>query len=371
MPMFRNLTLDRVIRWTVGLTVTGFSVWLLMNYSNLLAYAVISILLSYLLDPLVNTMESRGMNRTLAISICMVAVGVILTLISTTVFPILTNQMVSLAKQFNVDNIRYIADQVEGVLTEAFDFLPEDFLVDNISSYGSQVFDINQMPEILSNLIGIFTNVFSALLVIPFATFFFLKDGSKIRRDILRLIPNKYFETTLTVINKIETRLGTYFRSVLFQSFMVATLSWVLLSLAGLQNALSVGITIGLANTIPYFGPIIGYALSVSVSIIEVGDFSLALGCVLAVLAVQVLDNVVFQPFIFSRSADMHPVAILFIILIGAETAGILGMLIAIPIATSLKIMINQVAWSLSNYRVFEDDSSASTPSGNLERLAS
>ena len=368
--MFKNLTLERVIRWTVGFTVAGFTVWLLMNYSNLFAYAVISILLSYLLDPMVNSMESKGMNRTLAISICMITVAAVLTLISTTVFPILTNQMVNLAKQLNIDNIRYIANQVEGVLTEAFDFLPDDFLVDNISSYGSQVFDINQMPDILASLIGIFTNVFSAILVIPFATFFFLKDGSKIRRDILQLIPNKYFETTLTVINKIETRLGTYFRSVLFQSVMVATLSWVLLSIAGLENALSVGITIGLANTIPYFGPIIGYALSVSVSIIEVGDFSLALGCVMAVLIVQVIDNVVFQPFIFSRSADMHPVAILFIILLGAETAGILGMLLAIPIATSLKIMVNQIAWSLRNYRVFEEDSTNAPPT-SLERLAS
>ncbi|MDZ7690023.1 MAG: AI-2E family transporter [Balneolaceae bacterium] len=73
----------------------------------------------------------------------------------------------------------------------------------------------------------------------------------------------------------------------------------------------------------------------------------------LAILVVQILDNVLFQPLIFSRSADMHPVAILFIILIGAETAGILGMLLAIPIATIIKITINQFRWSLNNYYVF------------------
>ena len=65
------------------------------------------------------------------------------------------------------------------------------------------------------------------------------------------------------------------------------------------------------------------------------------------------LDNLVFQPLLFSRSADMHPVAILFIILIGAETAGILGMLVAIPIATIIKITINQITWSFNNYQVF------------------
>src|SRR5699024_515629 len=133
--------------------------------------------------------------------------------------------------------------------------------------------------------------------------FFFLKDGSKIRRDALRFVPNKYFETTLSLIDKIETRLGIYFRSVLLQSILVAFSSWLALTIAGLNNALSVGIAVGLANTIPYFGPIIGYILSIIVSIIEVGDFSLVLPCVLAILFVQLLDNLLFQPLIFSRSA--------------------------------------------------------------------
>ncbi|MEX2364434.1 MAG: AI-2E family transporter, partial [Balneolaceae bacterium] len=81
-----------------------------------------------------------------------------------------------------------------------------------------------------------------------------------------------------------------------------------------------------------------------------------AIACILAIFVVQMLDNIVFQPMLFSRSADMHPVAILFIILIGAETAGILGMLIAIPIATIIKITITQVSWSFNNYQIFRRD---------------
>ena len=139
----------------------------------------------------------------------------------------------------------------------------------------------------------------------------------------------------------------------MLQSRIVAFTSCVRLSSVGLSNALSVGIAVRLANTIPYFGTIIGYILSIIVSIIEVGNFSLVLPCILAILFVQMLDNIVLQPIIFSRSADMHPVAILFIIMIGAETAGILGMLVAIPIATIIKITFNQISWSLNNYYVF------------------
>jgi len=349
----KNITLERVVKSVVGLAAITVLGLLLYYYATLLGYAIIAMIFSYMLDPLVNRMQSAGMNRTFAITLTLSALGLILVWISTNIIPIIASQMVELAGQLNIQNIENITRQIEQRLIRDFTFLPEGFLSDNLTQLLQDLFDVGQLPTALSNIIGIFTNIFSAALIIPFATFFFLKDGTKIRRDLLQIVPNKYFETTLSLIDKIETRLGTYFRSVMLQSLIVALTSFVGLSIVGLNNALSVGIAVGLANTIPYFGPIIGYILSIIVSIIEVGNFSLVLPCILAILFVQLLDNVVLQPLIFSRSADMHPVAILFIIMIGAETAGILGMLVAIPIATMIKITFNQVSWSLNNYYVF------------------
>lgn len=348
-----NITLEKVVRSILvlaGITVLGM---VLYNFGVLVAYAVIAMIFSYILDPVVNRMQSAGMNRTVAITLTLLGVGLILVWISTNIIPVIGNQMVELAAQLNVQNIQNIAEQVENSLVEQFTFLPEHFLSDNLTQVVRELFAVGEVPAAIGNLIGIFTNLFAASLIIPFATFFFLKDGTKIRRDILSLVPNKYFETTLSLLDKIEARLGHYFRTVLLQSVLVALSSFLGLTIAGLNNSLSVGIAVGVANTIPYFGPVLGYILSAIVSIIEVGDFSLVLPCVLAILCVQILDNVVFQPMLFSRSADMHPVAILFIIMIGAEVAGILGMLIAIPIATVVKITINQVRWSLNNYYVF------------------
>ncbi len=349
----KNITLEKVVKTVIGLAGIAILSLLLYNFGTLIGYAIIAMVLSYILDPVVNRMQSAGLNRTLSITITLSALILILIWISTNIIPIVATQMVELAGQLNIQNIQNVAARIERRLIQSFTFLPDGFLRENLTKITEELLDVGQLPNAISNIIGIFTNIFSAFLVIPFATFFFLKDGSKIRRDALRLVPNKYFETTLSLIDKIETRLGVYFRSVLLQSILVAFSSWLALTIAGLNNALSVGIAIGLANTIPYFGPVIGYILSIIVSIIEVGDFSLVLPCVLAVLFVQILDNVLFQPLIFSRSADLHPVAILFIILIGAETAGILGMLVAIPIATIVKITINQISWSLNNYHVF------------------
>lgn len=354
----RNITLEKVVKFIVGLAGLTLVSLLLYNYGTLVGYAIIAIILTYILDPIVSKMQAGGLNRTLAITLTLSTLILLLVWISTNIIPIVANQMVELAGQLNIQNIQNIATQIENRLTREFAFLPQGFLRDNLIQVVENLLDVGQLPSALSNIIGIFTNLFAAFLVIPFATFFFLKDGSKIRRDILKLVPNKYFETALSLIDKIETRLGKYFRSVLLQSILVAFSSWLALTIVGLDNALSVGIAVGLANTIPYFGPVIGYILSIIVSIIEVGNFSLVLPCIIAILFVQLLDNVIFQPLIFSRSADIHPVAILFIIMIGAETAGILGMLIAIPIATTIKITINQVSWSLNNYYVFRTSDS-------------
>lgn len=357
----KNITLDRVIRFIIGLAAVSAALLILYNYSNLVVFLVLAILLSYILDPIANHLQAIGIHRTLGITLILAMVILVLVFISTSIIPVLALQMAELTAQLNIENVRLITIRVENMLIREFDFIPPGFLESNVTAILDELFNVGKVSSVVSNALSIFTNIFSAFLVVPFAAFFFLKDGSKIRRDLLRLVPNKYFETTLTVIDKIEKRLGLYFRSVLLQSFLVALCSWATLSVAGLDNSLSVGIAVGLANTIPYFGPIMGYFLSAIVSIIEVGNFSLVAACILAILIVQILDNVVFQPMLFSRSADMHPVAILFIILIGAETAGIVGMLVAIPIATIIRISITQVSWSFNNYKVFRRDLSQHT----------
>lgn len=358
----RNLTLEKILKITLVTAALAVIAVILYSYSNLVAYLIIALILSYILDPFVNRLQRMGLNRIVGISLTLSAVILIIVYISTNVFPLFVAEMVELANSLNIRNIEMIASSIESRLIQQFTFIPENVIEDNIASIVTELFDFSKLTTVVSDALGLFTNIFSAILVVPFAAFFFLKDGTKIRRDLLTLVPNKYFETTLTLIDKVEKRLGMYFRSVLAQSFLVAFSSWATLSVAGLDNSLSVGISVGVANTIPYFGPIIGYILSVIISIIETGNFSLVLVCMIAIFIVQLLDNLVFQPFLFSRSADMHPVAILFIILIGAETAGILGMLVAIPIATVVKITINQVSWSLRNYQIFRLDPPPTQP---------
>ena len=354
----RNITLERIIRSLLVILAVAVVIVIMYNYITLVAFLALAMILSYVLDPTVNRLQRMGVQRTIGVTVTLALIIISIVFISTNVVPIFVEEMLELTNNLNIETIELIAARIETRLVQEYSFIPDGFLRDNITKISEELFDLGKLSTVLSDAVGIFTNIFSAVLVVPFAAFFFLKDGSKIRRDVLQLIPNKYFETTLTILDLVEKRLGLYFRSVLVQSALVAFVSWTTLSIAGLENSLSVGISVGIANTIPYFGPIIGYVLSIIISIVETGDFSLVLYCVVAIFIVQMIDNLIFQPYLFSRSADMHPVAILFIILIGAETAGILGMLIAIPLATTIRITINQIIWSFNNYQVFRLDQS-------------
>lgn len=352
----KPITFEKVIRVFIGLVIASLLMLILYRYANLVAYGLVALVLSYILDPFVNKLQSAGLSRMWGTIIVLTSVILIIVWISTTIFPMVGGQIVGLTKQLNLANIQKVADKMDQRLSTALPFIPPGFLRNNLVKLAQRTFNLGGLTNTISNIFGIFANVFAALIVIPFATFFFLKDGSKFRRAILQLIPNAYFETTMTILNKVETRLGYYFKSVALESFLVGLLAFILLSSVGLKNALSVAIAIGVANSIPYFGPIMGYILSIIVAIFETGDFSLVVECLLAVLATQFVDNVVYQPFLFSRSADMHPLVILFVVFVGAETAGLVGMLVAIPIATIIKITVKEIIWSINNYHVFSTE---------------
>jgi predicted PurR-regulated permease PerM len=133
---------------------------------------------------------------------------------------------------------------------------------------------------------------------------------------------------------------------------VVAILTSVLLSGIGLRYASVVGIFAGLANTIPYFGPLLGFMAAVIVGVAQTGDLVLFPGILAAMVIAQIVDNVL-QPFIFSRAIRIHPLVILCTVIIGAELGGIIGMLLSIPVITVLWVTAKSISWSVQNYWVF------------------
>ncbi len=349
----KSFNIERFIRFLIGVAIVLLVLAILYRFFILILYALIALVISYILDPFVNRMQSVGMNRTLAISLVIASLILLFVWFSSTALPVIANQIIMFGQQLNIDAVLAVTAEIEDQILARVPFLPDGFLRENVPNVVEVLFQTDDISRTVNNILGIFANIFWAFLVVPFATFFILKDGAQLRRNMLQLVPNRYFEAVLTGVEKVEKRLVTYFKSVGLQSIIIATTATVTLSFVGLNNALSVGIAVGVANIIPYFGPVIGYILSIIVSVLETGDFSLVIYVILAILITQIIDNIIVQPLLFSRSANLHPLVILFVIMIGAELAGIFGMLIAVPITVIIVITAKQISWSFENYRIF------------------
>lgn len=357
-PRRSGWTLERVVRIVLTTAALVVLALLVSYFSRLVVYLVVGALLAYITRPLMDWLQGVGLGRVPAILVTFVIVFGLLGVVVTSLVPFITSQVTELSQQVTPQRVNEIAADVEERIIQLLPVAdPESqrgIIRSGLQEVFTTLFQEERITSMVTSVVDLFTNLFYALLVIPFIMFFFLKDGSQIKQSLLRLVPNRYFEVTLNVVEKVETNIGRYFQALLLQCFSVGALAAIVLYFVGLEYALVVGVFTGLANTIPYFGPFMGFLAGTLVGIAQTGDFSLVPGVLLAMLITQVADNVLFQPLIFSRAARAHPLLILFVVLIGAQLGGIVGMLVAIPLLTTLRVAAEQVWWSVRNYRILQ-----------------
>jgi len=354
-------TLDRVIRFVLGAAVIAAVGWMLWYFAGIVLYLVVGGILAYLLRPLVDRIQAFGMGRVPAIFVVFVLVGGVISVGVTSIIPFIVQQVQDLSQLVTVDTAVYVANYLEEQIRQVAPLEP-GALEENVRQTGESLLrgdlvEGERVANTLGSMVTVFTNIVYAVVIIPFVTFFLLKDELKIRRSLLHLVPNRYFEVTLSILAKVEVNIGRYFRALLVQGTAIALLASVLLWIVGLRGAIAIGIFTGLANTIPYFGPLLGFLAGTLVGIAQTGDMSLVPGIALAMALTQLADNVLLQPFIFSRAAQTHPLVILFVVLVGAQLGGLIGMLVAIPVTTTIRVVVEQLLWSLRNYRILRPSS--------------
>lgn len=351
-------TVDRIVRFVLGATVLATVGWMLWYFAGIVLYLVIGGVLAYLLRPLVDRIQSFGLGRVPAILIAFVGLLGVIAVVVTSVLPFVTRQVQDLSQLLTVDTAAYVANLIEAQV-QSIAPLEQGVLEENVRQLAQSLMqgdlvEGQRVAETLSSVVAVFTNVVYAVVIVPFVTFFLLKDELKIRRSLLHLVPNRYFEVTLSILAKVELNIGRYFRALLVQGSAIALIASVLLWVVGLRGAIAIGIFTGLANTIPYFGPLLGFLAGGLVAIAQTGDVSLVPGVALAMALTQLADNVLLQPLIFSRAAQTHPLVILFVVLAGAQLGGLVGMLVAIPLTTTIRVIAEQLLWSLRNYRILQ-----------------
>ena len=183
-------------------------------------------------------------------------------------------------------------------------------------------------------------------------TFFLLKDNQKLMHGIINIMPNRYFEFAYNVIAKVSIQLSRYVRGWILDATIVGVLAGSGLALLGINNAVSIGFIAGVGHLIPYFGPIIGGLPAIIITVVQFGDLTMLPSVIILFGLIYTLDNGFIQPNIFAKSTGMHPLIIIVLILIGSETIGLLGMLIAVPTATVIKTAIKEIYLGYKNYKI-------------------
>jgi predicted PurR-regulated permease PerM len=243
--------------------------------------------------------------------------------------------------------IQQVQPLIQPLLGEEFD------LAVFLKTQGRKLFDVRMLGGTSEVLGGVFSGLTFVVLV-PFISFFFLKEGHRITRHLIELVPNAYFELCLNLLHKINGQIGGYIRGQLLATSVVATLSVTGLYIIDLKYYWGIGLLAGFANMIPFLGPLIGI---ISASIVAlatvggVGGMSLVGKVVVVFLIVQVVDNILVQPTVLAKSVEMHPLVVLFVVMVGSQLMGIVGMLIAVPLTGILKVSTQTIYQGVKGYR--------------------
>lgn len=221
-------------------------------------------------------------------------------------------------------------------------------------------FKVSQVTDLFGAIAGTIGSLLVGLFSVSFITFFFLRDENMFREGLLVLAPVEYEERVSRSIDRMAYLLRRYFIGLILEVIMVMALDTIGLTIVGLDfsDAVVIGLLCGLFNVIPYLGPWIGAVAGVLIGLaLNINnDFMLQtlplVGYMIIVFAsVQVIDNVLFQPLIYSSSVKAHPMEIFLVILAAGSMAGIIGMILAIPIYTIFRVF---GAEFLSEYKLIK-----------------
>jgi predicted PurR-regulated permease PerM len=215
----------------------------------------------------------------------------------------------------------------------------------------SGVLNINLIQNFIGSIAGILGNVIVAIFSITFITFFFLKDQRLFFESILMWVPDKYVDNVTRALYSIKRLLTRYFIGILIQSTCIMILITIGMTIVGIdfQQALVMGLILGIINVIPYVGPWLGLFIAIIMGVashinqdVNTVIIPLITYMIIVEAIVHTIDNIIFQPVIFSNSVKAHPLEIFIVVLAAGFAAGIPGMILGIPAYTVLRVFARE-----------------------------
>jgi predicted PurR-regulated permease PerM len=355
-PFKMKATLRNILIF-FGILLLLFCAWF---FRNIVVYILVSGVFSIMGRPLVDMMcrlriRRWSFPRSLSALFTLVIIWGLIILFFAIFIPLVTRQINYFSTIDSEKIVQIVAgpiNKVENLFRAINKDIPGNITIqDYIVKKVANVLNINMIQSFIGSLIGILGNVLIAIFSITFITFFFLKDQRLFFESILMWVPDKYLDNVTRALYSVKSLLTRYFIGIVIQSTCIMILVTIGMTIAGIdfQQALVMGLIIGILNVIPYAGPWIGLAIAITMGVashinqnFDTVVIPLVTYMIIVEAVTHLIDNIVFQPVIFSNSVRAHPLEIFIVVLASGFAAGIPGMIFGIPAYTVLRVFARE-----------------------------
>ncbi len=365
---------DRTLKRIFILAGIALILWVLYLLKPVVLPFVGAFLVAYLFSPLVDKLHKIGLPRWLSISAVFIGIGVVITLAFWYLVPLVWEQLMY-AKNSIPSGIHWANYKFLPWLSDSFNLVPMELDVDQISAAIMEYVQTNYSADSIQAMIaklaqsGLnFIQIGGTVVLIPIIAFYFLLDWDRMLDSFRRLIPRRYEEQTLVIVKECHSVLGAFVKGQFLVMVLLGVVYAMGLQLIGLEVGLIIGMVAGLCSIIPYLGFAVGIIAAVIASLFQFGIDWMQLLLVGVVFMIgQAVEGYILQPFLLGDKIGLSPLAVVFAVLAGAQLGGILGMLIALPVAAVIVVLLrharefyeNSPMYSTSTY-VVQDSSAGS-----------
>ncbi|MAH80090.1 MAG: hypothetical protein CMP39_00180 [Rickettsiales bacterium] len=318
---------------------------------DLLLPIIVALLLSYILMPVVDRLTVFLKIRFLSIFILYLFFIFILTGgLQFIVPPIVSefNQLsINIPLYFEQTQLWFNTNLVQ--LQTEYPFLNNSDLITNFQT-NIQSFIVSTFQTIPNIFFSTFS-ILTLLLFIPLLMFFFLYQGKDISKAFIKFIPNRYFEMFVKLFYSTGNQISSYISGIFIESVIIGFLTTMMLIFLKSDYTVLLGTIAGIANIIPYIGPIIAAIPAIIIFYLKIGTVEAALFISLGYIFVQSIDNIILKPVIFSRTVNLHPLIVFLGLLVGGMLGDMWGLILAVPVMGSIKVSLEIILKEL-NFRL-------------------
>ncbi|SMB95616.1 Predicted PurR-regulated permease PerM [Desulfonispora thiosulfatigenes DSM 11270] len=328
---------NKVIRIIVfaGL-ILGLAYFFKLIYPILTPF-FLAIFLAYILKPLINFFELKGLSRTWAIIFIYFSFNIILTAIIFNFLPKVLAELTSFGE--TIPSYTLAAQEYIKVFQETYSKVPLPEGIRNITNdmiNDIENYVINVIKGVTQTILLLFSKTFDFILA-PILAFYLLNDTEKFKDYFLKLLPFSTRDDIVVLGRKIDSVLKSFIRGNIIIALMVGIITTIALILIDMDFALVIGLLTSVLNIIPYFGALFAIIIAVAIALLK--SKKIALYVFIIMLIIQQIEGNVISPKVLGQNLGLHPLAVIFVLLAGGHLGGILGMILAVPITCILIIL--------------------------------